>query len=100
MKKFGEIAEGKDKMVSYDGKSVSIIDLLGEKVEIHAFRKINIHGKPKVIVQIFRNGNWEYFFTGSTVVADKLERYEEQLPFEATICEEINKNNNKYYTFK
>lgn len=100
MKRFSDIAEGKDKMESYRGDSVSITDLLNETVEIHSFRHINIHGKEKVIVQICRDGNWEYFFTGSQVVADKLDRYEEQLPFEATICEEINKNNNKYYTFR
>lgn len=100
MKRFSEIAEGKDKIESYEGSSVSINDLLNETVEIHSFRKINIHGKEKVIVQIFRNGSWEYFFTGSTVVADKLERYEHELPFEATIVKERNKNNNEYYTFR
>lgn len=100
MKRFSDIAEGKDKIESYEGCSVSINDLLNETVEIHSFRKINIHGKEKVIVQICHNGEWEYFFTGSTVVADKLERYEHELPFEATFVKERNKNNNEYYTFR
>ena len=45
-------------------------------------------------------GEWRYFFTGSTVIADKLDRYEEHLPFEAEIVKERNKNNNEYYTFR
>ena len=100
MKKFSEIAEGKDKIESYEGSSVSINDLLNETVEIHSFRHINIHGKEKVIVQIRYANEWRYFFTGSTVIADKLDRYETQLPFEATLIKERNKHNNEYYTFK
>lgn len=100
MKRFSDIADGKDKIESYEGCSVSINDLLNETVEIHSFRKIIIHGKEKVIVQICHNGEWEYFFTGSTVVADKLERYEHELPFEAKFVKERNKNNNEYYTFR
>ena len=100
MKRFSDIAEGKDKIESYEGHSVSITELLDQSVEIHSFRHIKIHGKEKVVVQICRDGEMCYFFTGSAVVADKLDRYADQLPFEATICEEVNKNNNKYYTFK
>ena len=100
MKRFSEIAEGKDKIESYEGSSISINDLLNETVEIHSFRHINIHGKEKIIVQIRYANEWRYFFTGSTVIADKLDRYETQLPFEATLIKERNKHNNEYYTFR
>lgn len=100
MKHFSDIAEGKDKQDSYLGVSVSINDLQGEVVEFHSFRHINIHGKSKVIVQIKHNGEWKYFFTGSGVIADKLDRYEEQLPFDAMLVKERNKNNNEYFTFR
>ena len=36
----------------------------------------------------------------SRVIADKLDRYQDQLPFEVTIYKENNKTNSKYTTFK
>ena len=100
MKRFSDIAEGKDKIESYEGESISINDLMNKTVEIHSFRHIKIDGKDKVIVQIKLNNEWKYFFTGSRVIADKLDRYQDQLPFEVTIYKENNKTNSKYTTFK
>lgn len=100
MKSFQDIAQGKDKIESYEGAKVQIPDLLDKEIELVAYRLIKVNGKEKAIIQAIDNGTMIYFFTGSAVIKDKLDRYGQELPFTVTIVEVKNKYGRSYYTFK
>ena len=100
MKKFKDIADEKDRFESYHGKKIQITDVIGVEIIIHGFRNIRIGNKDKVIISADVNGELSYFFTGSAVIMDRLNRYKHELPFIATIEEVTNKYGRKYYTLR
>ena len=100
MKRFGDFAEPQDKRETYNGTYWIKADILNKEVEFLKFRKVTVRGEEKYIVQAIIDGEEGYFFTGSIVITDKLERYQEQLPFTGKIIELPNKYGKMFMTIE
>lgn len=100
MARFSEIATGKDKRETYTGTYWVKADILNKEVEFLKFRKVTVRGEEKYIVQAIIDGEEGYFFTGSIGITDKLERYQEQLPFTGKIIELPNKYGKMFMTIE
>lgn len=98
-KKFRDIADVEDKRTaSYEGEAISIEKLIDKEITFDDVREVVVHGKNKVIVQVTVDGEKKYFFSGATKLHDQLMKYQERMPFDATIIKVVNKrNNNTYY---
>ena len=97
-KRFSEFA--KDHM-PLDGAKLKIDDILNKEIEVTAMRikpsKYNGNGKASascLTLQFLLNGERYVAFTGSGVLADQAQAYQNELPFLATV-----KKIDKYYTF-
>lgn len=95
MKKFSDFATEEKPM---DGSKVRLDDILNKEIEIKAFKLANSRfsknqsGKYATI-QFVNEGELKVLFTGSDVLISQLEKYENELPFIATIIKI-----NRYYT--
>jgi len=96
-KKFSDFANEESPL---DGAKVKLDDILNQEVEIIAFRlseskfSKNASGKYATVQFVTLDCNLpRVFFTGSDILISQLEKYKEQLPFQAVI-----KKINKYYT--
>lgn len=97
-KYFKDIATGEDKREQYEGEYWRKGDIIDKEVRFIKFRKANVHGKEKYIIQAQIDDTYGYFFTQAIGITDKLERYKEELPFIGTIKELTNKTGQKYLT--
>lgn len=103
MKTFNDFADEEDKRFdSYEGSKISIDNLVDRNpITFLRYKKLKLHGKEKVIVEIENNAEKQYFFTGSGRIMDLLDKYKEQLPFEASITKVLNpETKNEFYTLK
>ncbi len=98
MNKFSDFAEPGGVM---DGRKASLDSLVGKEIIVTGFRiastKYTESKSPHCLtVQFCREAGGEkfVFFTGSKVLREQLERYQDKLPFQATI-----KKIGRYYTF-
>lgn len=83
MKKFSDIAKGDIPLV---GDKMSIRDIIGKEIEIIAFATINSkYTKLCTKIQFKYEDKVCYVFTGSSVITGQLEKYQDELPFIATI---------------
>lgn len=87
--------------VPLDGAKLKIDDILNKEIEVTAMRikpsKYGGNGKASpscLTLQFNMNGERYVAFTGSMVLADQAQAYQEELPFLATV-----KKVDKYYTF-
>jgi hypothetical protein len=97
-KRFGDFAKDH---VPLDGAKLKIDDILNKEVLITAMRvkpsKYAGNGKASascLTLQLVLNGERYVAFTGSMVLADQAQAYQDELPFLATV-----KKVDKYYTF-
>lgn len=85
MKKFSQICEPAE--AYFKGERISITELYGKEIVFESFKNITIKGDQKLLVQ-FRyqeEGETYVFITKSEVIKDKLQKYQEHLPFQGTI---------------
>lgn len=94
MKKFSDFA--KEKVL--DGEKMRIDDVLNEDIKVINFT-IKTSKYPKnnsgkyLTLQIERNSRKYVIFTGSDVLIEQMEKYGDEIPFEATI-----RKINRYYS--
>jgi len=101
MHKFSEFADTSISPVM-DGKKVSLDDVLDKEITVLRYRikktKFSEAKNPDCLtVQFAYSGNDDahfVFFSGSSVLMQQLEKYQDKLPFTATI-----KKVGKYFTF-
>jgi len=92
MKRFNDFADDERPL---DGNKIGIGDVVNKEITILAY-KINdskYEREKCTTVQFEIEGQRRVLFTGSTILAKQLEKYEKELPFIATI-----RRINKYYT--
>lgn len=85
MKKFSQICDQSE--AHFKGDRISITELYGKEIVFETFKNITIKGDQKLLVQ-FRyqeEGETYVFITKSEVIKDKLQKYQEHLPFQGTI---------------
>lgn len=85
MKKFSQICDQSE--AHFKGDRISITELYGKEIVFETFKNITIKGDQKLLVQ-FRfeeEGDMHVFITKSEVIKDKLQKYQEHLPFQGTI---------------
>lgn len=95
MRKFSDFAaEG-----NLDGDKIKITDVvnreivvIGYKITTSKFRKSN--SDKCLTIQFMLDDRKYILFTGSTILADQLEKYKEEIPFIATIVKI-----DKFYSF-
>ena len=94
MKKFSDFAT-EDSIMS--GDKIKIGDITGKEVEVIDYRIGNskFEGKKLLTLQIKLDGENRVIFTSSNVLIDQSQKYEEEMPFLAT----IKKINNRFYSF-
>ena len=94
MKRFSDFAQEPTAMT---GEKVKMDDLLGKEIEVTGYKigdsKQKV-GTKLLTLQFKLDGEERILFTGSNVLLEQVEKYEDQLPFLATI-----KKVNKFYTF-
>jgi len=101
MNKYSEFADTTTSPVM-DGKKLSIDDILEKEILVLRYRikksKFSEAKNPDCLTVQFSypdNENVRFvFFSGSSVLMQQLEKYQDKLPFSATI-----KKVGKYYTF-
>jgi len=96
MKRFSDFAE-EAKVI--DGDKIKIERVLNQEIKIIGYRisksKYEDSNSSRCLtVQFELNGEKRVLFTGSNVLIDQMEKYEDEIPFIATI-----KKIDKYYTF-
>lgn len=92
--KFGDFA---DETTPFEGDKIKIDDLLNKEILILGFKERESKQKKNtsyITIQFKLDDTEHIMFTGSRVVADQLHKYEESIPFYATI-----KKIDRYYTF-
>ena len=89
MKKFSDFSSEGD---VFDGEKMKLATLLDKEICIlqYKIRRSKYQDKHEnyVIVQFTdtdENGEHKIFFTGSGVVMEQLEKYEDELPFQTTL---------------
>lgn len=94
MKRFSDFSREK---IALDGDKVKLDTILNQEITVTGFStkrsKFDDNSGKCLTVQFEMNGQKQIFFTGSDVLRDQLERYEDEIPFMATI-----KKINRYYT--
>ena len=86
MHKFSDFAEES----SLDGDKVKITDVVNREIVVKGFKITPSRFKKSnsekcLTLQFDIDGKTCILFTGSTILADQLEKYKEHLPFVATI---------------
>jgi hypothetical protein len=93
-----EFSDFKDKTFPLDGEKISINEVLNKRLKYKDFRvgksKYEDKGDVCLTVQVEYNGENRVFFTGSSVLTNIFQKYEDRLPFMATL-----KSVGKSYTF-
>lgn len=94
MRKFSDFATEGSIM---SGDKIKISDITGKEVEIIGYRigDSKFEGKKLLTLQIKLDGENRVVFTSSNVLIDQSQKYEEEMPFLAT----IEKINNRFYSF-
>ena len=89
MKKFSDFSSEGD---VFDGEKVKLATLLDKEICILQYKirrsKYQDKHENNAIVQFTdtdENGEHKIFFTGSGVVMEQLEKYEDELPFQTTL---------------
>lgn len=92
MKRFSDFAE---EYKPLEGDKKKIDDILNQELEITGYKvgKSKYKENDYLTLQFKVNGDFNVLFTGSGVLIDQLRKYEDEIPFMATI-----KKINKYYT--
>jgi len=86
-----------DETTPFEGDKMKIDDLLNKEILILGFKERDSkqkQGTSYVTIQFKLDGKEYIMFTGSKVITDQLHKYEENIPFYATI-----KKIDRYYTF-
>ena len=94
LKKFSDFAK-EDSVMS--GDKIKIGDIVGKEIEIIDYKigSSKFEGKKLLTLQIKLNNEDRVIFTSSNVLIDQSQKYEEEMPFLAT----IKKINNRFYSF-
>ena len=94
MKRFSDFSKER---VVLDGDKIKLDSILNQEITITGYStkrsKFDDNSGKCLTVQFEMNGLTQIFFTGSEVLRDQLERYEDEIPFMTTI-----KKINRYYT--
>lgn len=92
MKKFSDFAEEHKPL---EGDKLKIDSVLNQEIEITGYKvgKSKYKKSDYLTLQFKIDGNFNVLFTGSGVLIDQLQKYENEIPFMAVI-----KKINKYYT--
>ncbi len=94
MKRFADFSRER---VVLDGNKIKLDSILNQEITITGYStkrsKFDDNSGKCLTVQFEMNGLTQIFFTGSEVLRDQLERYEDEIPFITTI-----KKINRYYT--
>ena len=95
-KRFNEFSK---ESVPLEGEKKRIDDILNQEIKVTEYKiqnsRFNKNNNPKCLMMQFELAGAKYvIFTGSNVLIDQIERYEEEIPFYATI-----KKIDRYYTF-
>lgn len=96
-KKFSDFAG--DDAVCMDGEKTKIKDIINAEILVTAYRIRKSHyaksnSEHCLMIQFEINGKRKVAFTGSSILAEQIEKYKDHLPFLTTI-----KRVDKYYTF-
>ena len=92
MKRFADFAEEHRPL---EGDKVKINDILNKEIEVTGYniKQSQYKEKDYLTLQFKIDGNLKILFTGSGVLINQLEKYENEIPFVTEI-----KKINKYYT--
>jgi len=92
MKRFADFAEEHKPL---EGDKVKINDILNKEIEVtgYSVKQSQYKEKDYLTLQFKIDGNLKILFTGSGVLINQLEKYENEIPFVTEI-----KKINKYYT--
>ena len=94
MKRFSDFSRER---VVLDGDKIKLDTILNQEITITGYTtkksKYDDNSGKYLTVQFEMNKDKYIFFTGSEVLQDQLERYEDEIPFLATV-----KKINRYYT--
>lgn len=96
MKKFSDFASD---ALPIDGSKMKIEEVLNREIAVIGFKinesKYNRSNSPKCLkLQFELDGERHVLFTGSTILCEQVQKYQEEIPFTATI-----KKIDKYYSF-
>ena len=93
MNKFSEFANEKPLI----GNKISIKEIENKPIFIIGYRLFpsKYDSEECMALQLEFEGNQRVLFTGSKVLIDQMKKYNDKLPFEATVI----RPDNKYYTF-
>ena len=96
MKKFSDFAEKENHII--EGDKIKIAEVLNQEILVTKFRildsKYKDNGSECLQLQVEINNEQRVIFTGSKVLIKQAKKYEEHIPFLATI-----KQIDRYYTF-
>ena len=92
MKRFADFAE---EHTPLEGDKVKLNDILNQEIEItgYSIKQSKYKESDYLTLQFKMNENLNILFTGSGVLINQLEKYENEIPFVTEI-----KKINKYYT--
>jgi len=92
MKRFADFAEEHKPL---EGDKVKLNDILNQEIEItgYSIKQSKYKESDYLTLQFKIDGNLNILFTGSGVLINQLEKYENEIPFVTEI-----KKINKYYT--
>ena len=92
MKRFADFAEEHKPL---EGDKVKIDDILNQEIEVtgYSIKQSKYKESDYLTLQFKIDGNLNILFTGSGVLINQLEKYENEIPFVTEI-----KKINKYYT--
>jgi hypothetical protein len=95
-KRFSEFAKDEGPLA---GEKIKIDAVLNREIKVLAYKARESKFSRKnsetcLMLQVELDGEKRVIFTGSSVLADQVDRYKEELPFLATIIKI-----DKYYTF-
>ena len=94
MQSFSEIAKKAE--IDRDGSKLHIADVLGKEIIVTGFdmRPSNMHKKAYLCLKFVMNDEKHVLFTDSAVLERQCRKFEEKMPFTATIVQK-----QRYYTF-
>ena len=94
MKKFSDFATDTRIMV---GEKIKITEILGKEIMINGYKisDSKYEGKQLLTLQIKLDDIDRVIFTGSNVLIDQCNQYEDEIPFITS----VEKVNNKFYSF-
>ena len=92
MKRFADFAEEHRPL---EGDKIKIDNILNQEIEVtgYSIKQSKYKESDYLTLQFKINGNLNILFTGSGVLINQLEKYENEIPFVTEI-----KKINKYYT--